>query len=36
VLVLNRHAGRKHPEDIPQDAQFGFNALSSLACVAAA
>ena len=25
VLVLNRHAGREHPEDIPQDAQFGFD-----------
>ena len=24
VLVLNRHAGRKQPEDIAQDAQFGF------------
>ena len=24
VLVLNRHAGRKQPEDIPQDVQFGF------------
>ena len=24
VLVLNRHASRKQPEDIPQDAQFGF------------
>ena len=24
VLVLNRHAGRKQSEDIPQDAQFGI------------
>ena len=24
LLVLNRHAGRKQSEDIPQDAQFGI------------
>jgi hypothetical protein len=23
LLVLHRHAGRKHSEDIPQDSQFG-------------
>ncbi len=24
MLVLNRHAGRKQSEDIPQNAQFGI------------
>jgi hypothetical protein len=27
LLVLNRHAGRKHSENILQNAQFGFGDL---------
>jgi len=31
MLVLNRHAGRKHSEDIPQNAQLGILGASDIA-----